>query len=365
MEDWFSFLKQNVKKNFDYIIVGQGIAGTIMAFTLLKNQKTVLVIDEDKPITASKIAAGLYNPIVFKRIVKSWMADDLIPFMDKFYHESEDLLNSKFYHKKQIVKLFADESEKELWIKKSKDDVGKYLNTSFDSASIDEFIDNPFGAALVEQAGNLDTSLFLNDSRNYFNQQENLLEEIFDFDSLIVHDETIEYKNIVAKKIIFCDGYKATENKYFNWLPFKLTKGEILTISIPSLKNKTDFFEKVINKGCFVLPIGNNLFKVGATYEWNDLSESPTEKGKLELIEKTKKVITVPIEIVEHKAGVRPTVSDRRPLLGLHPEFPSIAIFNGLGTKGVMLAPYFANHFFDFLENKNSLQLDVDIKRFL
>lgn len=354
-----------MKSKYNYIIVGQGIAGTVLAYTLLSRGKTVLIIDEKKENTASKVAAGLYNPVVFKRLVKSWRADELIPFMDKFYSELEELLAQKFYHKKQIVKIFTEENEKEFWIKKSNEEVGKYLSKNIGQ---DFFVGNvisPLGSSEVTNAGNLDTNIFLNASHSYFKKKGILLNEKFDFEKLVVEENQILYKEIVAEKIIFCEGYKAIENKLFTWLPFKLTKGEILTISIPKLGETKNSFEKVINKGCFVLPIGNNLFKVGATYEWSDLTENKTEKGKNELINKLKKVITAPFEIVEHKAGIRPTVSDRRPLIGLHPKHNTVGIFNGLGTKGVMLAPYFANHFAEVLENEISLDKEVDILRFL
>lgn len=357
----------------NYIIVGQGLAGTALAFTLLKNGKSVRIIDSQNFSKASRIAAGLYNPVVFKRLVKSWMADELIPFMDAFYAEKEQLLQTTFYFKKQIVKLFADEQEKALWLKKSQDDVGKYLSADIGTPFFPNSINNPFGSASVIHAGNLDTSHFLKSSRNYFIKTEMLLDEAFDYKQLTINEHNVCYNNLSADKIIFCEGYRTTDNPYFSWLPFKLTKGETLTISLrqaqgtPQNEERLNEipFEKVVNKGVFILPVGDNIYKVGATYEWNDLTENTTEKGKAELVEKLQKVLNVPFNIIDHQAGVRPTVIDRRPILGLHPKHPSIGVFNGLGTKGVMLAPYFAQHFYEFLEQKTLLNKEVDILRFL
>lgn len=353
-----------MKKQVNYIIVGQGLAGTILAQTLLKKGNSVVVIDEQKELTASKIAAGLYNPVVFKRLVKSWMVDELIPFMDNFYQETETKLSAKFYHKKQIVKPFAEEQEKTLWQKKTTEDVGKYLSKTISDDFLNDIIYNTFGVSEVLQAGNLDTNLFLNSFQNYFKKNDLLVEEKFEYDKLIVEENIVEYKNIIATKIIFCEGYKTIENPYFKWLPFKLTKGEVLTIKISALEKSEKIFDKVINKGVFILPLGNGIYKVGATYKWNDLTEQITEIGKLELIDKLTKVLRVPFEVINHQAGIRPTVSDRRPLIGLHPQLKSLAIFNGMGTKAVMLAPFFANHFSDFLENKIMLEKEVDINRF-
>jgi len=353
-----------LKTSVDYIIIGRGIAGSVLAYTLLQRGKTVLIVDENAKEIASKVAAGLYNPVVFKRLVKSWMADELIPFMDNFYSTAEQQLNTTFYHKKKIVKLFTEEKEKDFWIKKTAEDVGKYLSKDIDDTFLSDIIHSPVGAAEVVSAGNLDTITFLDTLHNYFESKGFCVNETFNYNELNIKNNAVDYKNYTAQKIIFCEGYKSVNNPYFNYLPFKLTKGEVLTVSIPKLSEAENSFEKVINKGCFILPVGNKLFKVGATYEWTDLTESATEKGKNELVEKLKKVLTVPFEIIEHKAGIRPTISDRRPLLGLHPQHPELAIFNGLGTKGVMLAPFFANHFADFLDNKNTLEKEVNIDRF-
>jgi glycine oxidase len=352
-----------MNKRYDYIIIGQGIAGTVMAHTLLTEGKSVLIIDEGMENSTSAIAAGLYNPVVFKRLVKSWMADELIPYMDAFYTDAEQLLGQQFYYKKQIVKLFADVAEKEFWLKKAEEEVGFYLSKAIDNHFLNELIENPHGAAEVKSAGNLDTGVFLKAFRNRFIRQGCLLQEKFDHGDLSVSEGKVSYHNNDADKIIFCEGHHSVNNPYFKWLPFKLTKGELLTIQLKGTAQIP--LNKVINKGVFILPLNNNTYKVGATYEWADLTEQPTEKGKQELIEKLKKVIQVPFEIVQHQAGIRPTVHDRRPLIGLHPAYPSVGIFNGMGTKGVMLAPYFAKHFSLFLDKKENLSEEVNCNRFI
>ena len=352
-----------MNKRYNYIIIGQGIAGTVLAHTLLSEGKSVFIIDENITDSTSFIAAGLYNPVVFKRLVKSWMADELIPFMDIFYKEAEQLLKESFYYKKEIVKLFADEAERAFWLKKSNEEVGMYLSKTVDPHFLNEVIENPNGASAVKSAGNLDTKKFLTAFRNYFKEKNCLLEEKFDAGDLSVSENAVSYHNIDATKLIFCDGFKATANPYFNWLPFKLTKGELLTIKLKGAA--TIPLDKVINKGVFILPTGNQSYKVGATYEWEDLSNQPTEKGKEELMDKLKKVLKVPFEITDHQAGIRPTVQDRRPLIGLHPQHPALAIFNGMGTKGVMLAPYFAKQFSLFLNQGKPLPEEVNCNRFI
>lgn len=351
-----------MNKHYNYIITGQGLAGTVLAHTLLKHGKTVLVIDDNTLSNTSRIAAGLYNPIVFKRLVKSWMVDELLPYMDQFYPDLEQLLGKKFYFKKKILKPFAEEHEKVLWLKKSNEEVGKYLNKAIYYDDLNGLIYNPLGASEVLHTGNLDTKIFLNYSREYFKNNNMILEEKFDYDQFKISENPVSYKTIAADKIIFCEGYKATENPFFNWLPFKLTKGEMITVKLPERHIIPS--DTVINKAVFILPLGNNTYKIGATYEWADLSEQCTEKGRMELTEKLSKVLKVPFEIIDQQAGIRPTVNDRRPLIGLHPGHNALGIFNGMGTKGVMLAPYFAKQFAEFLENKSALDKEVNIARF-
>lgn len=347
----------------NYIIVGQGLAGTILAHTLLNQNKTITVIDSPHLSKTSKVAAGLYNPIVFKRLVKSWLAEELLDLMDEFYPKAEELLNAKFYLKKKIVKPFSEEHEKVLWLKKTGEDIGKYLSKTIETGFLTDVIHNPIGTGEVIKAGNIDTNVFLDKSRDYFKANNILLEEEINYDLLTISENSVNYKGTTANKLIFCEGHKATSNPYFNWLPFKLTKGETLIVRIPEL-HQQNADSKVLNKGVFILPLGDGLYKAGATYEWEDLTETPTEKGKLFLIEQLRKLLKVPFEIIDHQAGIRPTVKDRRPLIGLHPDYPSLGVFNGLGTKGVMLAPYFAKQFADYLESGIPMNKEVNIERF-
>lgn len=349
-----------MKKKFDYIIVGQGIAGTVLAYSMIKEGLSVLVIDDKTLSSCSKVAAGNFNPIVFKRLVKSWMADELIPFSDEFYKEAEHFLGQEFYWKKEIVKLFAEEVEKDFWLKKATtDDAGKYLSKTITTDFFLDVVNNPIGCAFVNDAANLFVVKFLEDFRNYFSQQQILLDELFDFNQLKIESNSVSYKEFSAKKIIFCEGYKIGDNPYFNWIPFKPAKGEVLIVKIENLPT-----DKIINKGVYILPIGDDLFIVGTTYDWVNLNDIPTEKARKEISEKLSKVIKVPFEIIDQQAGVRPSVSDRRPVVGLHPEYKSIGVFNGMGTKGVMLAPYFSKQFIDYLQNNVPLNKEVNLERF-
>ena len=222
---------------------------------------------------------------------------------------------------------------------------GDFTEASSDLGN--EYIKAPFGVGRVKSLGNIDTAKFLASSKAYFIQK-----------GIAFIDADFDYQ--VSKEVdyIFCEGVGIKNNPYFNYLPMKPTHGDILTIKSTDLK-----LEEVVNKNMFILPLGDDIYKVGATYNWELQEAVPTESGKDELIEKLKSFTSFSFEIVKHEAGIRPTVSDRRPLIGVHPEHNNLYVFNGLGTKGVMIAPYYSKQLSDFINEKVSLNEAVDIKR--
>jgi glycine/D-amino acid oxidase-like deaminating enzyme len=339
-----------------YIIVGQGLAGTTLAWSLYKENIPFVIIDNHHQHCASKVAAGLYNPVVFKRMVKSWMVDDLLPVADNFYAYCEEILETKFWHKLPIKKIFVNEEEKNLWRKKSVENF--YLGGIEEDVTINE-IDSKEGLGEVNNAGWLDVPLFLEKSKEFFLEKKLLLQQHFNYADIIHSENQLSYKEITAKGIVFCEGYQMINNPYFSELPLIPTKGEVLTLEVKRFNPNC-----TLNKGVFLLPLRNNTFKCGATYEWHTTQAEITEKGKKELEEKLQKFLKADYSILHHEAGIRPTVVDRRPLLGNNPQYKNVFVFNGLGTKGVMLAPYFAEVMKDFLLDKAKLSQEINSNRF-
>lgn len=283
------------------------------------------------------------------------MADEIVPVLLDFYWDAEKTLGCKFLDEKKIVKLFTEEQETALWKKKAADEMALYLDPA--TFTIHEPINSEAGYVL--RTGNIDTRKFLGESREYLTKTDSFLEEQFAFGNLTTTESSVSYKEYSADSIIFCEGYLMKNNPYFNYIPLKPAKGDVLTIKCKELN--IDF---ILNKGVFIMPLGNDLFKVGATYDWEDLTDEPSEKGKKELVEKLNKILPYDYEVVKHEAGVRPSTIDRRPVIGKHPVNENIQLFNGFGTKAVMLAPYFAKQFILFLEGENKLNQEVDCRRF-
>ena len=237
------------------------------------------------------------------------------------------------------MKLFRNEDVKHLWNDKYSNEGMDIYIKSFNKKNTFPQINDAFTSANVEPAGNLDVVKFLNDSKQYFTDKCDLLDEKFDFDSF--NNTNINYKDYDAQKIIFCEGYRVSENPFFSYLPIAPTKGEVITIKIPSLK----YFDRIISKGVYVLPLGNHLFTVGATYNREDLTDKITGDGQQFLKDRLEGILNVEYEILDRVAGVRPTVKDYKSLIGWHSENNNIGIFNGLGARGVLAGPYLSNAF--------------------
>lgn len=342
----------------DYLIVGSGLAGISFAELALKNNKTILVID-DKSQISSTIAGGLYNPVILKRFSEVWNAQEQLILMDEFYDQVELKLKTKFNFKMPILRKFFSIEEQNNWFAASdKKNLAPFLSTKLISKKYNS-IESPYDYGEVLHTGYVDTALLLDTYREYLLENNLLLQETFDFRYVEFFDFGIQYKNIQARHIIFAEGFGLHKNPFFNYLPLDGTKGELFIIKAPDLN-----LDVIVNTSVFILPMGNDLFKVGATYNWQDKTDLPTEEGKQELTDRIREIITCDFVIVKHFGGVRPTVKDRRPLIGTHHNHKSLHILNGLGTRGVMLGPAMAKALYENIEKNTPLDREIDIKRF-
>ncbi len=342
----------------DYIIVGSGLAGIAFAETLLQNNKSFVVFDNHSQ-NSSKIAGGLYNPVILKRFSQVWEANKQLALAETFYEGIEAKLSVQVDFKMPIYRKFFSVEEQNNWFAASdKPALAPFLSTTIVHTNYTA-IDSPYGYGEVLHTGYVDTGILLESYHAYL-KQENLLKEVaFDYNQLTVTEDYLEYHDVKSKHIVFAEGFGMHTNPFFSYLPLDGTKGELFVIRAPDLD-----LDVIVNTSVFILPMGDHLFKVGATYNWEDKTCTPTEEGKQELIDRIKEILTCDFEIVDHFAGVRPTVKDRRPLLGTHPQHQNIHILNGLGTRGVMLAPAMALDLYASIEDGLPLDRTVDIRRF-
>ena len=342
----------------DYLIVGGGIAGLCFAEHCIQNEKSFILISDDSQ-NSSKIAGGLYNPVILKRFTGLEDAAFQLDYLDHFYTQIEMRTGVKINFPLPLLRKFFSIEEQNNWYQAADHPkMSPFLSTTLIKKMI-EGIDAPFDYGRVLRTGFVDTAAFLKSYHTFLARKNLLLNATFDYAKLHVTATAISYENIKAKKVVFAEGFGLRANPYFNYLPLDGTKGELFIIKAPHLH-----LEEIINTSVFILPLGNDLFKVGATYNWKDKTDVPTDDGKQELITRIKEILLCDFEIVHHYAGVRPTVRDRKPLLGNHVTHKNLYILNGLGTRGVMLGPYSANILFQFSENETEILLHYSIKRF-
>lgn len=356
-------LLKNQLEGIEYVIVGQGLAGSVMAMTLLQAGKKILVLNDENLPAASNVAAGLYNPVYGKELNLTWLADELFSYLHEFYSSVKNTIENEcgrqlnFLHHDGIFRSFINLKQQNKFLSEADYfEKSGFVDSETDFERFKDLIVSDLDGFLVQKSGWLDTKLFTKIVRQYLILKKAYFLEKVNQELL----ETLLEENTI-KKVIFCEGFHGRENRLFNWLPWNPAKGEILTIRILAEKS---WGSEVVNAGIFIVPLGQNLYRVGATYAWHEFSSEPTEKAKTDLISKLTKLLKVPFEVVNQEAGVRPATKLRRPFVGLHPAYPKIAIFNGLGSKGVSLAPYFAKQLFDFFENNQEIHPEANIQQF-
>lgn len=341
----------------DFIIIGNGLAGICFAEIAIQNNRSILVFDDNSQ-PSSKVAGGLYNPVVLKRFSEVWKAKEQLEIAFPLYKSIEEKLNFTFDYKIPIYRRLASIEEQNNWFLASdKPNLAPFLASNLITDKLTN-IESSFGFGEVLETGYLDIASLIKYYSEYLIKLNLYSSERFNYNEIKFEKDYVEYKSSKAKHIIFAEGFGLHFNPFFSNLPLDGTKGELLIIKSPNLK-----LDVVVKSNIFLLPIGNDLYKVGATYDWKDKTNIPTEEGKNELVEKLKDLITCDFEIVKHFAGVRPTVKDRRPLVGVHHKHKNLHVLNGLGTRGVMLAPYLATQLFKNITENIPLENDINIQR--
>lgn len=342
----------------DTIVVGCGLAGLCMAQQLHKNNKSFVVFN-DYSQQSSTVAGGMYNPVILKRFTPVWKRDIQLKKALPFYEQLEQQFQIKIHHKQPVKRLFASVEEQNNWfVATDKYNLQAYLSSKIET-NTNSAIKAHFGLGEVLSTGRIDTSTLIKAYCEWLKTQGQLFEEKFNYQALSFKNSKVYYNTIEAKHIIFCEGFGLKKNPYFKTLPLNGTKGELLTIYAPQLQ-----LNYILKSSVFLIPLGQDHYIVGATYNWTDKTNTPTQEAKEALLSKLKTFITCPFEVVNHVAGIRPTVIDRKPLVGQHAHYKNMFVLNGLGTRGVMIAPYVAEQLYNFIDQGVPLEDVININRF-
>jgi glycine oxidase len=333
-------------------IVGQGLAGSVLALLLDDLGYDVVVADDGHRSSSSMVAAGMWNPLSFKKLHASWIADQLMPSAFRIYPRLQQKLGSQFFFPADLIRIFPDVRSANEWDERSvHPELNQFIGEEKNKFPGNDF-HTPFGFGVVKNAGWLNTKVFLTSARAYLKSKNLLVDGEVDHRQIAVW---LSQNDIVIQ----CTGWRLPENAGFDWLPVIRNKGEVLTVSIPDLET-SDMF----NFGKFLIPFGEGIFKLGATYELNPQHLEPTAVAKNELLQDLNQNMTHRAVAVQHDTGYRPTVPDRKPLLGFDPDNRRSGVFNGFGSKGVMLIPFFAEMLIRHMCSGEVLMKDVDISRY-
>lgn len=342
----------------DYIIVGQGICGTMLSHRLLKLGKTVVVIDEARSFTASKVASGVINPVTGRRIVRTWEIEKIMPFAVEVYREFEKDLNTSLTRQTNILD-FHPTPQMMLAFKERLPEEKEYLRIPDKVEELRSFFQFDFGVGEINPCWLIDLNLLLKEWRKKIKQESILLEQRFDWKECIIKETEVQYQNITAKAIICCEGAAGFQNPYFHLLPYAPNKGQAIIAVIEGLP-ATNIYKQGIN----LVPWQDGLWWIGSTYEWDFTDLNPSEIFRTKTEEQLKHWLKLPYRIIDHIASERPANMERRPFVGMHPIQKSIGLFNGMGTKGCSLAPYFAHEFAEFLVYDKEITPAVNVARF-
>ncbi len=342
----------------DYIIVGAGLSGIALAEELTGRGKTIKVFDNSSQ-SSSTVAGGVYNPVILKRFTLAWDAAAQMQFAIPFYKGMEEKLKVDLVEELPIYRKFNSIEEQNNWFTAAdKRSLAPFLDTIL-KKELNPYLPSQHSFGRVKGTGRIDTALLLKKYRHLLKEQEVFFAEEFEYEKMQLLPDGLEYRNHKARKIIFCEGFGLKKNLFFNYLPLYGNKGEYIIIKAPELK-----LQVAVKSSVFILPLGDDLYKVGATYNNRDTSEAPTEEAKETLLGKLKSMITCNFEIVGQVAGIRPATKDRKPIVGQHPEHPQLYCCNGFGSRGVLMAPCIAKELAAYLEESKPLDPEIDLERF-
>ncbi|MDW3195923.1 MAG: FAD-dependent oxidoreductase [Cytophagales bacterium] len=345
-------------KEVDFLIVGQGIAGSLLAYELIHRGQQVMVFDQDRADRSSSYAAaGLYNPITGRKMVKTWMADELFPLIAPYYDQLERALKASFHQSLPIYRPFISIEEQNDWQGKAGTEMyAPYVHKIHTESIGYPAVVDPFGGLSLNYTGVVDLPKALKAIKDYLQNKGMYKVEVFQYQNVKSGKDQVHYGDWRARAVIFCEGTGVADNPFFKGLKMRPVKGELIDI-------KTEFRpNQIVNRGVFMIP-REGVIRVGSTYNNQDLSWQPTTSGISMIEDKLGKLYEGAYEVVRAFAGVRPATFDRRPFLGLMKNQPSVGIFNGLGTKGVSLAPYFAPMMANFLLGEREILPTVDVNR--
>jgi glycine/D-amino acid oxidase-like deaminating enzyme len=336
------------------LIAGQGIAGAVLANTLRAAGVIVCIADTTPFVSSSALAAGVINPVTGKRYAKSWGFDLFFPFAQQFYTQLAQQAGEQIWYDFPIIRLLGSHLESNEWnLRAARPEFEGLMGVAEDAIDWKGLISADFTCGLLHRAARVDFEVVLRFTRTLFSATGQWLPEY------IAPDQTDSWLNSFDR-IIFCEGHKGASNPFFPGIPWQCAKGERLLIALDDERE----IRHMLKKHIMIVPVGPNKYWVGANYIWDFEDSAPTPGGLQFLTDELDQTLLCGYRILAHGAAVRPVVKDRRPIIGWSKEDPRIGIFNGTGSKGALLAPYWADHFTGHICGETAINTEVEVGRF-
>ncbi len=337
-------------------IVGNGLAGSFLALSLLR-QMEIKIFDAELP-SASKVSAGIINVITGQNFSLTWNANELIRTLREIFYEHSFLL--PFYHPKEIYRPFPNVSVMNKTYEKTLD---KTYSLFAEIENVPrETIRNPLGGIRIKNVGYVEVSPMLETLHKHLkNEGVKFVSGKIIPSEIVPEKEKVFVNGEVFDLLVFCEGAGIFSNPFWQGTrPLSPLKGETFLIELA----ETDL-DYILIKKAYIIPVGTRKYIVGSTYERGVSDPSPTEKGKKELLQKLFSVLPKQeYKILKHEGGVRVTTYNRRFFIGRSRISPRILFFNGLGTKGLLSAPYGAGILKDYLLEGKEIPKEISTERF-
>ena len=314
--------------------------------------------------SAYKVAAGLINPVTGRWMTKSWNFDQLLPEAEATYRSIEKTLDIEIYHSLSELRFCQNTDDvkrvsRRLHNPRYEDVLGKFHEPG---SGTSDFNDS-HGCFEIKKAAYVDLPKLVTSLQGTFFQKNQFLDEYFDHSELKKVGSTWRYRDIVAEDVTFCEGAAHSKNPWFSQVPLTPIKGETLHCKCRTL----ELAKKLIHHKKWILPYPDGSFRIGATYDESDNDPAPTEAGKELLLAAAFAALkkSHDIETISHQAGIRPSTSDSKPIVGAHPDQRGLYLLNGLGSKGATTGPSMAKLLTEHILDGSLIDAEVDMKRLI
>lgn len=344
----------------DYIIAGLGISGVWLSHYLLKENKSIIVFDKKNLHSASNVASGLINPVTGRRVVTTWLADELLPFCESEYVSLGNELGINAIEQKNILVFPSAPDLQNAFDSRMKEHNSYIHPPQLGRQDLSKNFYFPFNVYEISPCYVVHVQEILEAQRKILRDNKVLIDEELDENFIELINGFVQYKDIIADKIIYTNGINASGSRYWKGLPFVENKGQALIVEIDDLD--ANFIYKFGNIS--LIPFAQNKWWVGSSNELSFQTTLPTDDFKNKTISSLKSVLKKEFNVIDHWAALRPATVERRPFVGMHPLHSQLAILNGMGSKGCSLAPWFAKKLTRKLIDAAPIDAAADVQRF-